>query len=279
MSAHALYNKPHALSSYNLSFIYECIVCTIGVLYSPFQRQHKLYSIQEKIFNSCNNLIPFKYAIGINGESMSHERPYQMLVDSGLLILSNWKPNEYGFVSFSYQPLHWYEWSDEIFANKGMLYGYWKTNNIGTIVINTHLTTQSRNKKYMELNELEKLINKLKNKYVNDSKYLEIYVVGDFNIEYSDEHLNEIMIHRLKFKRLTKYIQNELQGNIDHIFEWNNFENSDNDVEVFQETINPPVFIQNEYKKKYLSDHVERDSTSVINAFYRILCINHFFFF
>ena len=198
ISPQTLYNHP-----YKLSYFYECIVCSFAILFRPFQKNSnaKLYSLQSKIFNSTQALIPFKYAIGIDGESMSTTKPYQMFVDSGLLILCNWKPIKTGFIPYKSQPKSWFEWNEESLANKGMLYGYWVKNDVATIVINTHITTQSLVKKYLELKELQNVVNELKEKYVGKTKYLEIYAVGDFNVPYDNVYLQEVMENQLDFRR------------------------------------------------------------------------------
>ena len=190
---------------------------------------------------------------------MSKNKPYQMFVDSGLLIICNWKPNEIGFIEYKSQPKSWFEWNEESLANKGMLYGYWIKDDIGTIVINTHITTQSLIKKYLELQELQTVIQELKHKYKHNTKYLEIYVIGDFNIPYNNSYLQQVMENRLDFKRLTDHVQDEIQGNIDQVFMWNNFDFVEEDqYKVYQQTLNPEVFVKSGSKEKYISDHAWR---------------------
>ena len=111
-----------------------------------------------------------------------------MMVDSGLFILSTWKPIECGFTGYKSQATSWGSWTDEQFANKGMLWAYWRNGDIGTIVINTHMSDETRHKEYMQLNELAILIGGLKEKYMGCTKGLEVYVVGDFNVDYNDPH-------------------------------------------------------------------------------------------
>ena len=261
--AQSLYNTPSLLSSLQTSYFYECIVCAMAILYRPFQRKHDFYSTQNKIFQSPAALLPFEYAYGINGESMSMEKPYQMMADSGLLILSTWKPIECGFTAFESQASSWGSWTDEQFANKGMLWAYWKKEDIGTIVVNTHMNADSRHKQYLQLNELAHLIGGLKKKYIGYTKGLEVYVVGDFNVEYNDPHLNEVMVNSLGFEVVTEFVDNEICGNIDHIMMWNNFGDKSGHAQTFQETANPPLFIENDFKKNYLSDHAWRGIINV----------------
>eukprot|EP01083_Nonionella_stella_P273530 927877_1 len=263
ISIETLFSLPPA--SLNMAFVYECMILVAGILHRPFQRPNqttgkwKLHSLQSGIFNSTQSMITYKYGIGMDGESISSAKPFQMLVDSGLLILANWKPIEYAFVAYNNQPNSILSFCEEQLANKGMLYAYWRNHmkDVGTLVVNTHITTQSRWKQYMELRELSCLIYKLREKYKNDTKYLEIYVVGDLNIECNDSFLNDVMVEELQFELLTDYVQNEMQNNIDNIFRWSNW-GREQTVSVQQHTVNPPMLIQNHTKKIMLSDHAWR---------------------
>eukprot|EP01083_Nonionella_stella_P185856 678921_1 len=263
ISIDTLFNLPPA--SLNMAFVYECMLIVTGILHRPFLRpdkttgKWKLHSIQSEIYNSTESMITYKYGMGMDGESISSAKPFQMLIDSGLLILSNWKPVEYAFVAYNNQPNSVFSFCTEKFSNKGMLYAYWSNQmkDVGTLVVNTHITTESRCKQCMELRELSRLIYKLRGKYKNDTKYLEIYVVGDFNIECDDPFLNDVMLEELQFERLTDYVENEndaMENNIDHIFRWSNWDREQTDS-VQQQTVNPPVLIQNHTKKIMLSDH------------------------
>ena len=69
--------------------------------------------------NSQNNqqMIPtLQYGVGINGLTLS----ITSLIDSGLLILSNWKPKDCGFIKYIDYPLK----DEEILANKGILWAF-----------------------------------------------------------------------------------------------------------------------------------------------------------
>ena len=230
----------------------ERFVYCLHLVLRPFQRT-QLYSQQENLFQAPGS-VPFPYAVGVEGQCMSSHK----LIDSGLLLLSTWEPLQHGFRAFEHQSTVVPSWHEEQLANKGMLYAYWRkdeSSQVGSLVINTHLTTECEHKRYMELKELKQYIRELRETFIGKTRYLEVYAVGDFNIECDNAYLIEVMVNELGFELVTDFVEGELQGNIDHIFRWNNFKEEDgDDAGTVQQTIDPPMLTRG----TSLSDHAWR---------------------
>ena len=191
-----------------------------------------IWDTQRQIFES-NGKIPYIYVIGTNGLSLHQNR--LSIVDSGLSMMSTWIPTEYDFRGYKNYPTVKMtgikKLDAEVFANKGVLWAYFKSSNknndnsVGTIVLTTHLSAKGQVKK-LQLGELKDLIDELKAKFIKQTKYFEMYLVGDFNLLLREQALKDF-IEQTGFQSLTngKATEANLRRAIDHIFLWRNDDN------------------------------------------------------
>ena len=242
-----------------------CVKCLNKRPYMRWEGQNKIAYAPLAIGDSDGEFQSeklLKCSVGIDSLSMK----YSVLVDSGLLILCNWKPVDYGFIPYKLEKCL----QAEIIGNMGTLWAYFEsgcnykqtddkndTGNDdelinGTIIFNTHLTPMEDNKLNF-LNQLKKKINdkktlfieklKIKNKIAkNENVNLEIIVTGDFNLDIEKNKLDENLTQHVNFMdgiladwckdlqfihvSCSKPSNAEQLEALDHIFYWH----SNNDI-------------------------------------------------
>lgn len=177
--------------------------------------------------------IPFNFVIGSNGCSM---KCYKLL-DSGLCILSTWRPMYSGFRKYDNNPKGK---NSERLANKGILWAYFTPKNVelqvdeqsgiaeemyGTLVINSHLSCRGGIKE-LQLQELISFVKQLKIRFIGDCQHLEIFIMGDFNFSSENEPLlymeKELELNHISSRDFTN---TEQTATIDHIWAWKSNKN------------------------------------------------------
>eukprot|EP01084_Bolivina_argentea_P143460 251913_1 len=215
----------------------ERTILICAILLYPFICLFKcVYDTSQLMLENKDNIeyIPFKYVIGSNGISLKRST----LVDSGLCILSTWKPIEHGFISYQNNPGIKHE---EIVANKGLLWAYYRNNNqtCGTLLINTHMTTRS-SVQPLQIDELLSHCINLCNKFMNKINNFEFYLCGDFNASCDENHLKYLQ-QSLKLLHISSMnMTNGPQDRcIDHVFVWRKNQNKSNIKYINNELIKP----------------------------------------
>ena len=108
------------------------------------------------------------------------------IMNSGLVIITNQKADEYGFEYFRDNS------GLENIASKGFQYVYY--DDINTIIINTHL--QSGNNNDVKENQLRQI-----KEFINTYEHCNIFINGDFNIDINNTE-NDKITEILKLKKL-----------------------------------------------------------------------------
>eukprot|EP01083_Nonionella_stella_P022635 62594_1 len=208
----------------NWAFWKERFLLICAVFTYPFICAFKcVYDAQARMLHNQDNehrYIPFKYVSGSHGMSLRRAR----MIDSGLCILSTWKPKHHEFIAFEHTPAIPHE---EMLANKGILWAYYVNpqGTCGTVVINTHLSTNTETQ-YLQMEELKIHFKELCDELMDRTKHFEIYMTGDFNSEYHEPHLyhlqKSLKLRHISTMRMTNGPQNRC---IDHIFLWRKNEN------------------------------------------------------
>lgn len=111
------------------------------------------------------------------------------LMNSGLVMITNYKADEYGFEYFKSNS------GLENIASKGFQYIYYE--DINTIIINTHL--QSGNNNDVKENQLKQI-----REFIDTYEKCNIFINGDFNINIDDTE-NDKISEFIHFKKLNGF--------------------------------------------------------------------------
>lgn len=161
---------------------------------------------QPKIFqDQVSGILPYNFmSKGKNNKNK--------LVDSGLCILSNWKPVYTNFYRFSNENNIY---SGEHIITRGVLLSIFIDNNdkVTTLLFNTQLSFDFYVQN-QEVKELIKYIKDIKRRF-NGTTYQEIFLVGDFKSKINEIHIQE-MCKELNLLVITPYRKKN------HMFYWRN---------------------------------------------------------
>lgn len=191
--------------------IFDIIIIIFVIIISPILFFNIDCDQSNILYNEISGIIPYNYVIGNKGFTKSKIK----LVDSGLCILSNWKPVYKNFYKFKTSNSIT---KGEFLINRGILFGLFIDNNdkVSTLVFNIQVSREENIKKF-EINELIKYVKQYKKRF-NSTLIQEVIIVGDFNSKLTDKSLIKLMLSLKVICVSSKTIKNQ----ISHIFYWRN---------------------------------------------------------
>ncbi len=219
----------------------ESAVLIAGIVCYPFTVPFSvLHDVGARMLDQRGHTerVPFQSVSGSNGMSLRRTK----LIDSGLVILSTWKPKDHGFFRYVASKGMW---TEENLANKGLLWSYFvdwnEPTKCGTLVFNTHLST-SHPVQLLQIQEIKRHFERIRDAVMDQTEHFEFYLMGDFNAE-TDGRVIEELQESMGLKRVstTKPTNAEQTNAIDHIFVWRkNVNESESDIKYVQSEVVKP---------------------------------------
>lgn len=166
----------------------------------------------EIIKEEISGILPYNYLTKGKNDK-------KKIVDSGLCILSNWKPIYKDFYKYKINN------NSEIIITRGILLSIFIDDNdkVTTLLFNTQLSFDF----YIQKNEIKELIwyvNNIKERF-NGTRYQEIFIVGDFKSKIEELHikdmckeLNLLVITPRKKKSHMFYWRNDPYVNLNFLY-------------------------------------------------------------
>lgn len=159
------------------------------------------------LLDQTSGIFPFNYSIGTNITKNKYK-----IVDSGLVILSNWKPIISKFYEFKTKNSIL---NGEFIINRGILFTFFidEKDVVTTLVFNVQL---SITKKIQE-KEIEEIIFRINNLRIrfDFTRYQEIILVGDFKSELNTKHM-------IKLQKELNLLPLSKKKEKTHMFYWRN---------------------------------------------------------